>query len=179
MKRIELNRRDFSKLTIAAFGGVIAGTAIGCGNGDGDDNGGGDTSDGGTDGIDVGSGSTDDTGSTDDGGGDPVAATDDSLLLSEPHVCRGMNACMNKGQSKENACAGKGTCHTLAEGHSCHGENACKGQGGCEETAGRNACDKKGNCNVPLNPDAWKTARAALKAALEEQGKTLGDAPES
>jgi hypothetical protein len=31
MKRPELNRRDFNKLAAAAFGGVVAGTAIGCG----------------------------------------------------------------------------------------------------------------------------------------------------
>ena len=182
MKRIELNRRDFSKLTIAAFGGIVAGTTIGCG---GDDDGGGNAGGGddaitGADYAGDPSKMMDDSGATDDSaGGDSVADADDSPLLSEPHVCRGMNACMNKGQSKENACAGQGTCHTLADTHTCHGENDCKGQGGCEDTAGQNACKGMGNCNVPLGEDAWKTARAALKDALEKKGKTLGDAPEA
>ena len=31
MKRSKLNRRDFNRLTMAAFGGVVAGSMVGCG----------------------------------------------------------------------------------------------------------------------------------------------------
>src|SRR5262245_13786332 len=50
-------------------------------------------------------------------------------LLSEPHVCRGLNTCEGKGAGGGNQCAGTGKCAT-AKSHSCHGMNDCKGQGG-------------------------------------------------
>jgi hypothetical protein len=175
MKRIELNRRDFTKLTVAAFGGIVAGTTIGCGDGDGSGDAAG-TGDGTGDGPE-GSGTTDESTSTEgDGGGDPVASTD--LLLSEPHVCRGLNACAGMGKNKENDCAGTSACYTAGKS-GCHGDNACKGQGGCDDTAGMNACDGKGNCGVPLKPDTWDKARANLKAALAKKDKPLGKAPDA
>lgn len=154
MNRIELNRRDFNKLTIAAFGGVVAGTAIGCGKGDDE--------------------AADATGTDNGTDGGSVAAADNALL-SEPHVCRGLNACDGKGKGGENDCAGTSACYT-AEKHSCGGQNACKGQGGCGDTIGQNACSEQGDCAVPLMDKAtWDKARTALQAALEKQGKTLGN----
>ena len=149
MKRKELSRRDFTKLTTAAFGGMVAGSMVGCG----------------------------------DGGGTDVAeapTTDASLLLQEPHVCRGLNACNNKGAGGENACAGQGTCATVAK-HECAGSNDCKGQGGCKETAGQNACKGKGECAVPLGEDAWKKARGAFEKSYADanEGKAPGAAPDA
>lgn len=141
------NRRDFSKLTMAALGGAVAGSAM--------------------------------TGR--------VWAEDKeegSLLLREPHVCRGLNTCKGKAGCKSakheckgmNECAGQGGCAT-AEKHSCHGDNACKGQGGCGEKPGENACKGKGDCAVPLKEKTWKTARKNFEAAMKKAGKKFGDAP--
>ncbi|HUG93714.1 MAG TPA: hypothetical protein VML55_22985, partial [Planctomycetaceae bacterium] len=101
MKRDELTRRDFHRLTAAAMGGLVAGTIAGCG--------GGDQKEAGTDGARG-------TPGTGQPAGPPSDATavgdaekyDVALLLEEPHVCRGLNTCMNKGASGENACAGQG-----------------------------------------------------------------------
>ena len=126
MKKSEFNRRDFNRLTAAAMGGLMTGAVVGCSgapaDGEGDADG--------------------------DGGDNAAAQLDDSLLLAEPHVCRGLNACMNHGASGENACAGQGACAT-ADAHECATLNKCKGQGGCGESAGRNACDTKGKCARP------------------------------
>jgi hypothetical protein len=145
-----LNRRDFSKLSMAA----LAGAVVGC------------------DAIKGGYG-----GST--------AATDDALLLAEPHVCRGLNACKGKGACKtaknackgKNVCAGQGACAT-AKKHGCHKDNACKGQGGCGKTAGRNTCKGKGECAVPLGAKTWKPTRASFATAYKaKHGKAPGAAP--
>ena len=147
-----LSRRDFNRLTTAALGGALAGTMIGCGD------------------------------------GKPkkkpappppkpdAAAAGDSLLLAEPHVCRGLNTCKGKGQGKKNDCAGKGDCAT-AKAHTCATTNDCKGQGGCGEKAGQNACNGKGKCNVPLKSDKWQKVRDAFVAAMKEAKKPVGDAP--
>jgi hypothetical protein len=176
MNRIDLNRRDFTKLTVAAFGGIVAGTTIGCGGGDGDGTGdGGGTGDGtGTGDGPEGSGTTDDSTSTDgDGGGDVVASVDN--LLEGKHVCRGLNACKMQGKSGQNDCAGTSACYTAGKS-GCHYENDCKGQGGCEDTAGTNGCEKKGNCAVPLGKDTWTKVRAKLKEALAKKDTMLGNA---
>lgn len=100
-----------------------------------------------------------------------------ALLLEEPHVCRGLNTCKNKGASKENACAGQGTCAT-AKAHTCKGENACKGEGGCGEYPGQNACKGQGGCHVPIeHDDGWKAARKAFEAEMKKAGKKVGPAP--
>ncbi len=165
MKDSELSRRDFSKLTAAAFGGILAGTVAGCGD----------------------DAKKEETKKTPEEPkatpGDPSAdandgevETDVALLLEEPHVCRGLNTCKDKGASGKNDCAGQGTCASV-EHHGCHAENACKGQGGCGDTAGINSCDKKGACHVPLMPDVWKKVRAKFEKAMTDSGKTAGAAP--
>ncbi len=161
MKESELNRRDFSKLTAAAFGGMLAGSAIGCGGGDDAK----DKPESKSPKADLGADSPE---------GD--AKTDVSLLMSEPHVCRGLNMCKNQGASKMNECAGQGTCAT-AEHHTCHFANKCKGQGGCGDTAGLNSCSEKGECGVPLNSGTWKKVRAKFVEAMEAEGKKVGEAP--
>lgn len=101
-------------------------------------------------------------------------------LLEEPHVCRGLNTCKEKGgcgaTKGKNACAGQGNCATV-EKHVCRGENACKGQGGCGEHPGENACKTKGSCEVPLKDKAWKAARKNFEAAMKKAGKKVGPAP--
>lgn len=128
-----MSRRDFSRLTMAALGGLAAGAMIAV---------------------------------------PAMAADEESPLLKEPHVCRGLNTCKGVGAGKKNDCAGMGKC-ALAEKHTCKGENACKGQGGC----GENACKGKGSCAVPLSEKTWTKARANFEAAMKKAGKKVGPAP--
>ncbi|MFQ5733556.1 MAG: hypothetical protein ACE5KM_16580, partial [Planctomycetaceae bacterium] len=125
MNGSDLNRRQFTKLTAAAFGGVVAGSLVGCGKTPAKKS------------VDKGG-----NGSNGKNGDDTHDAT---LLTQEPHVCRGLNTCKDKGVTKSNACAGQGMCAT-AEKHTCAGENKCKGQGGCKEYPGQNSCKTKGEC---------------------------------
>ena len=166
MKRTEMNRRDFTRLTAAAFGGVVAGSMVGCGDsattepapsgGGADPAEGGDTEDNGTTDATPAEGDTEEV----------------SLLLKEPHVCRGLNTCMNKGASGENACAGQGTCASVAE-HTCAGQNECAGQGGCGGEHGTNACKGMGGCGVPLE-HGWQGVREKWEAAMKAAGKDFG-----
>lgn len=107
-----------------------------------------------------------------------AADLDPSRILTDPHVCRGLNTCKGKGKSKDNSCAGAGTCAT-AEAHGCGGSNACKGQGGCGEHPGENACKGQGDCNVPLKKDTWKKARKTFEAQMKKKGKTFSAAPKA
>lgn len=100
-----------------------------------------------------------------------------SLLLKEPHVCRGLNTCKSLGAGKDNTCAGIGACAT-AKAHDCKGQNECKGQGGCSAKPGENACKGMGGCEVPMKHEKmWKTARTNFEAAMKKAGKKFGDAP--
>ena len=155
-----LARRDFHKLTLAALGGVISGAAVGCGGG-----------------------TPPNGGVPKPGGTTPAAPADvtlsdgEKLIIDEPHTCRGLNSCKNLGRSKENACAGQGSCASIADA-ACAGNNECKGQGGCGELPGMNSCKGEGGCHIPLMPEAWKKARAAFETAMKKSGKTAGAAPE-
>ena len=104
-------------------------------------------------------------------------AAEKNPLLSDPHVCRGLNTCKNKGASKMNACAGQGTCAT-AKAHSCHAENECRGQGGCGSAPGENSCKGKGACSVPMHAGAWKKARKRFEELMTKEGKQFSPAPE-
>lgn len=142
MDKSELSRRDFQRLTAAAMGGLLAGTAL----------------------------------------GGTAAAADDKKkkkknpLLSEPHVCRGLNTCKGKGADKKNGCAGQGACAT-AKHHLCHYMNECRGQGGCGAKPGENECKEKGECGVPLSSKTWKKARARFEELMKKEGKKVGAAP--
>lgn len=144
MDNSELNRRDFQRLSMAAFGGMLLGAS--------------------------GAGAAEDKDEGKDKG------KEKNPLLSDPHVCRGLNTCKAKGADKKNACAGQGTCATAKE-HSCHFENECKGQGGCGEHPGENACKGKGECAVPLNGKAWTKARKRFEELMKKEGKKFGPAP--
>ncbi len=139
-----LKRREFHKLTAAAFGGLLAGSG----------------------GLVAAQGQE----------GKPKLLVDPALLLQEPHVCRGLNACRGKGKGEQNACAGQGACAVVKK-HSCNGENDCKGQGGCGGYPGQNTCKGKGHCAVPLAKETWSIARMQLEHLVADMGKRLGAAP--
>lgn len=164
MKPEGLDRREFHQLTIAALGGIIAGTTAGC---DGAKQAGTTSSDG---------KHSPDTPPSPKSGELVLTAAAEALILDEPHTCRGLNTCKGEGRSKENTCAGQGTCASIADSD-CGGSNDCKGQGGCGENPGMNDCKGQGGCHIPLMAGAWDTARAAFEAAMKKNGRTFGDAP--
>jgi hypothetical protein len=139
--RLDLSRRDFGKLTLAALAGMAAGAATVA-------------------------------------GADDKTAALKNPLLSDPHVCRGLNTCKAKGAGKKNSCAGTGQCATTAK-HGCGAQNACKGQGGCGEHPGENACKGQGDCSTPLHSSAWKKARARYEELMKQAGKKFGKAPDA
>lgn len=167
----DLNRRDFARITAAALAGTMTGSLVGCGK---DEPGGGSNT------------PPKPTTSTTEEIEQKGVAYDEKLLLSEPHVCCGLNLCKGHGACKtaghnckgKNECAGLGKCAS-AEKHVCSGLNDCKGQGGCGTNPGENSCSEKGACAVPLKPDKWKMVRAKLEKLYEaEHGKAIGAAPE-
>ena len=103
MKKTDLSRRDFNRLTAAAFGGVVAGTFAGCANE------GTDTAPTSDPAPADGSGTTEPEGSgttsTEGEGGEPAAGEETaSLLMGDKNVCRGLNICKGHGAGGENAC---------------------------------------------------------------------------
>jgi hypothetical protein len=93
----------------------------------------------------------------------------------EIHLCRGLNSCQGKGKSGDNKCAGQGTCATtLNAPHECATGNACKGQGGCSETVGKNQCAGLGNGSVPLLDEEWPRLRKEFEARMARLKKKVG-----
>lgn len=136
-----MNRREFEKLGMAAFAGLVAGSSV--------------------------------------QGADAKKEKKKNPLLTDKHICRGLNTCKGKGGGKakgENECAGMGAC-AVAAAHSCHGENECRGQGGCGEHPGENECKGKGACGVPLSDGTWKKARKRFEELMKAEGKKFGAAP--
>ncbi len=174
------NRREFAKLTAAAFAGLLAGVLVEIGRSR----------------SKVGEKSTKTDGPTQSapkGNKEisqpaiahsdapklppPPSGTDLNLLLAgEPHTCRGLNTCRGKDKKHSNSCAGRGTCAT-AESHACNGQNVCKGQGGCDISAGINTCKGKGACAVPLKDATWKLARARFEQLAKAKNLAIGPAP--
>jgi hypothetical protein len=175
MRNNELNRRDFTRLSAAAFGGLMAGSMAGCKSEPPPPT----PAPSGT----TPSGTTPDAGTGDGAEGETASSTTPAggeggnFLLAEKHACRGLNMCKGQGAGGDNACAGQGECATI-EHHTCAGQNACKGQGGCGETAGNNDCSGKGNCAVPMHAGAWDKARETFEGLMKAQGKEVGAAPE-
>jgi hypothetical protein len=102
--------------------------------------------------------------------------TSKNPLLLEPHVCRGLNTCKNKGKGGKNDCAGQGQCAAV-KAHSCSGENECRGQGGCGAKPGENSCKGMGSCGVPMHDSAWTKARKRFEELMTKEGKKVGPAP--
>ena len=153
-----LNRREVTRLDLAALGGLVTGALAGC----------------------VGHPTTEGK-SPADAGKDTSPGTGPgeklSRLLEDPHVCRGINTCKNKGKKgTTNECAGQAHCATVAA-HDCNGMNDCKGQGGCGEHPGENECKGKGGCEVPLSDKTWPKARKRYEELMTKAGKKFGDAP--
>lgn len=142
------SRRDFHRLTSAALGGMMLGSAAGCGDKPQEEN----------------------------EAGDAATTATPVSQAKEIHVCRGLNTCKGKGADGNNQCAGQGTCATAAA-HGCHAANACKGQGGCGESVGKNECKAKGECAVPLMESTWKVAREQFEQRMKEQRVEFGAAP--
>ena len=150
----KLTRRDLNRLALAALGGLTAGSLVGCG---------------GT--PSTKSGTSTETGTTN------KEADATPRLLQDPHVCRGINTCKNKGKKgTTNECAGQAHCATVTA-HDCNGMNACKGQGGCGEHPGENECKGKGGCEVPLSDKTWPKARKRFEELMARAGKKFGAAP--
>jgi hypothetical protein len=149
MQEKHVSRRDFSRLALAAAGGIAAGSVAAF--------------------AQEGSATRDSKEKKDEF---PVDA---KLLLEDPNVCRGLNTCQGKGKG-DHACAGQGACATV-EAHACHGTNDCKGQGGCGGYPGQNTCSEKGHCAVPLGEKAWATARKQFEHLMKDLDKLFGPAP--
>lgn len=173
MSQQDPNRRQFNQWTLAALGGAVAGSIAGCSQPEPDSKP-AETDEKPTEDTDV---SATETSAEEEWpteiDGDPV---DVKLLLSEKHICRGLNMCKGKGADGMNECAGQGTCATV-EHHGCGGDHDCKGLSGCGQTAGINMCKNMGGCGVPVHQGAWETARERFEKLLAAQGKTFGPAP--
>jgi hypothetical protein len=105
--------------------------------------------------------------------------TKKSMLLQEPHICRGLNPnCAGEVKGKKHECAGQSNCAS-ATAHDCGGKNDCAGLGGCGEKPGENECKGKGGCAVPITSHeaAWKKARENFEKAMKDAGKKVGPAP--
>jgi hypothetical protein len=149
-----LNRRDVNRLALAALGGLVTGALAGC----------------------SGSSTTQKKAPADAAKG-TASEEKSSRLLEDPHVCRGINTCKNKGKKgTTNECAGQAHCATVTA-HDCNGMNDCKGQGGCGEHPGENECKGKGGCQVPLSDKTWPKARKRFEELMAKAGKKFGDSP--
>jgi len=154
MSKKNLTRRDFTALSAAAMGGILAAGAIGC--------------DSGTKPAPV-SPADDQSSSEGDGSSDETSTV-------AKHACRGLNECKGKGKTGENQCAGAGECATAAS-HVCAGHNGCKNQGGCGDTPGANECAGKGGCAVPMEGSMWEKARKLFEERMKEEGVEVNPAP--
>ena len=174
MDHTNLNRRDFSRLTLAAAGGLMTGALAGCSDKPAPPAGGGGTGGTGTGGSATG-GAAGTTGGTAASG----AATDAQLanfLTGEEHACRGLNMCRGQDAEGDNDCAGQGDCATI-EHHACGADHDCKGKSGCGATAGINSCEGQGSCGIPMHAGAWEKARAVFEQIAKRDDKEFGDAP--
>jgi hypothetical protein len=96
----------------------------------------------------------------------------------EVHICRGLNTCEGKGKSGDNKCAGQGDCATtLAAPHECTTGNACRNQGGCNGMAGKNRCAGYGEGAVPILEEEWPQLRKEFEAKMARLKKKIGKAP--
>ena len=138
-----LSRRDFSKLTMAAFGGVLLGTAMTAGAAEGDAK------------------------------HDPELLLQDKHVCRGLNTCKGKgkggdNSCGGTGNCAtaeahsckgDNACKGQGGCGEYA------GQNSCKGQGACEVPLSEKTWKKARKAFEAQMKKAGKTVGEAPKKA--------------
>jgi hypothetical protein len=107
MKKEDVSRRDFGKLTLAAFGGVLAGSVLGAGSLFADQHAEKKEAHAccGLNGC-KGQGA----------GGDNECAGMGKCSTTEAHGCAGSNACKNQGGEGVNDCKGKGGCSVPIKG---------------------------------------------------------------
>jgi hypothetical protein len=177
----EIYRRDFSRLSLAAFGGLVAGTAARVALAQ--------DAKATPKGKSAAKDETESTDTKSEGKSDdkkPARKTRKPAKKKEMHVCRGLNTCKGQGRSGENKCAGMGDCSTTATDHTCASENQCKGQGGCAVRVGKmglNECANQGGGAVPLyfedtpKNSPWHMARARFEARMKRAGREFGPAP--
>jgi hypothetical protein len=109
MKKEDVSRRDFGKLAMAAFGGVLAGSVLS--------------------GTPLFAGDEKKEAAKDahaccglnsckgqGAGGDNDCAGMGKCSTTEAHSCGGSNACKNLGGTADNACKGKGSCAVPIKG---------------------------------------------------------------
>lgn len=126
---MEIQRRDFNKMLLAAVGGVITGATVGCGGGE-------------------------KKGDGKNGGGKDVKS--DAHICKGQNGCEKKGNCKSgdKGCKGLNTCKKNGGCASKEWAHECAGKNKCAGQGGCKGgdkgCAGKNTCSTKGGCQVPV-----------------------------
>ncbi len=145
-----INRRDFNLFSLAAMGGIAAGSSMIPGRLQAKD--------------------------PDKGAKD---AKQELHVCRGLNSCKGKGAAVDlngDGKPDANACAGQGACATVKH-TSCAGQNECKGLGGCGATAASNACKGQGSCNIPLHEEGWKAARARFEARMTKAKKKFGNPP--
>jgi hypothetical protein len=113
MKKLDENvsRRDFGKLAIAAFGGVVAGSMLGGGLLSADEKkmeGAAKADAHACCGLNACKGQGK--------GGDNACAGQGGCATTEAHGCQGSNACKNQGGTGSNDCKGKGSCSVPIKG---------------------------------------------------------------
>lgn len=102
----------------------------------------------------------------------------DDKKPKEVHICRGLNTCAGKGKTGDNKCAGQGDCATtLAAPHECATGNACRNQGGCGPTAGKNQCAGFGDGSVPILEEEWPRLRKDFEYKMARLKIKVGKAP--
>jgi hypothetical protein len=113
MKKLDENvsRRDFGKLAVAAFGGVVAGSMLGSSLLSADD-------------AKKPAAAKADAHACcglnackgEGKGGDNACAGQGGCATAEAHSCAGSNACKGQGGTGDNACKGKGSCAVPIKG---------------------------------------------------------------
>jgi hypothetical protein len=110
MKKLDENvsRRDFGKLTLAAFGGVVAGSMLGGKLLFADEKAMAKADAHACCGLNACKGQGH--------GGDNACAGQGGCATAEAHSCAGSNACKGQGETGDNACKGKGSCAVPVKG---------------------------------------------------------------
>ena len=108
MKNDDVSRRDFGKLALAAFGGLVAGSALSGSLLSADEKAAAKADAHACCGLNACKGQGKD--------GKNACAGQGSCSTTEAHSCAGANACKNQGGQGINDCKGQGSCHVPITG---------------------------------------------------------------